>query len=156
MFLATNSPILRSTFWLYIQLWYNAPIGSSVGALYQKLHIVKKCSWGWANLSPETCRADLKRLINEKVIAYCWLLTSLYALHIWLLCAVVPSTPRPPHFEKWDPRKTSWCKTQMLIISNKHQFWNLFPRAQNKPIAQSSFPVIKTICRFNPWTPSLN
>ena len=22
---------------------------------------VKKCSWGWVNLSPETCRADLKR-----------------------------------------------------------------------------------------------
>ena len=29
-------------------------------------------------LSPETCRADLKRLINEKVIVSCWLLTSLY------------------------------------------------------------------------------
>ena len=29
---------------------------------------VKKCSWGWANLSPETCTADLKRLINEKVV----------------------------------------------------------------------------------------
>ena len=39
---------------------------------------VKKCSWGWANLSPETCRAELKRLINEKVVASCWLFTSLY------------------------------------------------------------------------------
>jgi len=30
------------------------------GALYQKLYIQsKKCSWGWANFSPETCRADL-------------------------------------------------------------------------------------------------
>ena len=37
----------------------------------------QKCSWGWANLSPETCRADLKRLINEKFFASCWLLTSL-------------------------------------------------------------------------------
>ena len=26
----------------------------------------QKCSWWWANLSPETCRAELKRLINEK------------------------------------------------------------------------------------------
>ena len=42
------------------------------------VYTVKKCSWGWANLWPETCRAELKRLINEKVVAYCWLLTSLY------------------------------------------------------------------------------
>ena len=55
-----------------------APVDSSVGALYQKLYIVKKCSWGWANLSPETGRADLKRLINEKFVASCWLLTSSY------------------------------------------------------------------------------
>ena len=27
---------------------------------------VKKCSWKWANLLPETCRADWRRLINEK------------------------------------------------------------------------------------------
>ena len=48
MFRATNSPILRSTFWLYIQLLVQytlssistvAPVGSSVGALYQKLYI---------------------------------------------------------------------------------------------------------------------
>jgi len=25
-------------------------------------------------LSPETCRADLKRLIKEKLVASCWLL----------------------------------------------------------------------------------
>ena len=29
------------------------------------------------NLSPETFRAELKRLINEKVVASCWLFTSL-------------------------------------------------------------------------------
>ena len=60
--------------------WYNAPtllpIGSSVGALYQKLYIQsKKSSWGWANLSPETCRAELKRLVKEKVVVSRWLLT---------------------------------------------------------------------------------
>ena len=60
MFRTTNSPSLRSTFLLFIQLWYNAttllpigatvemepvssistvtPVGSSVCALYQKLH----------------------------------------------------------------------------------------------------------------------
>ena len=32
----------------------------------------------WANLSPETCWAELKRLINEKAVASCWLFTSLY------------------------------------------------------------------------------
>jgi len=36
-----------------------APVGSSVGELYQAVYTVKKCSWGWANLSPETCRAGL-------------------------------------------------------------------------------------------------
>ena len=42
------------------------------------VYTVKKCSWGWANLSPETCRVDLKRLINEKVVASCWLFTLLH------------------------------------------------------------------------------
>ena len=42
------------------------------------VYTVKKCSWGWANFSHETRRAELKRLINEKVVASCWLLTSLY------------------------------------------------------------------------------
>ena len=63
MFRATNSPILRSTFWLYIQLFVNAPTllstgavdemelrsistvapaDSSVGALFQKLYIQSK------------------------------------------------------------------------------------------------------------------
>ena len=45
------------------------------------VYTVKKCSWGWANLSPETCRADLKRLLKEKVVASCWLFTSLYKFH---------------------------------------------------------------------------
>ena len=40
------------------------------------VYTVNKCSWRWANLSPETCRAELKRLINENVVASCWLLTS--------------------------------------------------------------------------------
>ena len=32
------------------------------------IYTVKKCSWRWANLSPETFWADLKRLINEKLL----------------------------------------------------------------------------------------
>ena len=39
------------------------------------VYTVKKCSWEWANLSPETCRADLKWLIYEKGFASCWLFT---------------------------------------------------------------------------------
>ena len=79
--------------------WYNAPTLLPTGATVEMEHqfhlnrgagqqqcrfivpkavyMVKNCSWGWANLSPETCRADLKRLINEKVSASCWLFTSL-------------------------------------------------------------------------------
>ena len=67
-----------------------APVGSSVGALYQKLYIVRKCSWVWANFSPETCRADLKRLINEKAVASCWSLTSSY----WWRTVTQTSTPQ--------------------------------------------------------------
>jgi hypothetical protein len=38
------------------------------------VHCTKSCIysqkmlWGWANLSPETCRTELKRLINEKFL----------------------------------------------------------------------------------------
>jgi hypothetical protein len=60
-------------FWLYMQLWYNAPtlmptsdkvemelssistvsvVGSRVNAVYQSCIYSQKCSWGWANLSP--------------------------------------------------------------------------------------------------------
>ena len=42
---------------------------------------VKKCSWGWANLSPETCRAELKRLINENVVASCYRCTKMMHGH---------------------------------------------------------------------------
>ena len=52
MFRVTNSPILRCSFWLYIQLEMveierssistMAPVGRSVGALYQKLYIESK------------------------------------------------------------------------------------------------------------------
>ena len=89
MFSATNSPILRSTFWLCIQLLiqctdtaadrYHGWDGNDVP---KAVYTVKKCPWGWANLSPETCRADLKRLIKEKVVAYYWLFTSLHLIPV--------------------------------------------------------------------------
>ena len=68
--------------------WYNAPTLLPTGAMVEmelKVHLdrgtsrqycrcivakavytFKKCSWGWANLSPETFRADLKRIIKQK------------------------------------------------------------------------------------------
>jgi len=69
VFRATNSPILRSIFWLYIQLLVQCTGRQQCRCIVPKaVHTVKKCSWGWANLSPETCRAELKRLINEKLL----------------------------------------------------------------------------------------
>ena len=89
MFRRTNSPILMSTFWMYIQLLVQCT-DTAADRCYggtdrqqNRQHCTKscvysqKCSWGWANLSPETCRADLKRLINEIVVASCWLFTSM-------------------------------------------------------------------------------
>ena len=79
MFRVTNSPIVRRTFWLYIQLLVQCTDTAADRCIVQKaVYTVKKFFWGWANLSPGTCRADLKRLINERVFASCWLLTSLY------------------------------------------------------------------------------
>ena len=71
MFRATNSPIFRSTFWLYIQLLVQCTDIAVTGRQQYRCIVpkavcrVKKCFWGWASLSPETCRADLKRPMNE-------------------------------------------------------------------------------------------
>ena len=98
IFRATNSPILRSTFWLYIYIqllvkctdtaadrchgWDGTPFHLNRDRQQcryiapKAVYTIKKCSWGWANLSPETCRAELIRSINEKVVESCWLFTS--------------------------------------------------------------------------------
>ena len=100
MFRATNSPILRSTFDCIYDFWYNVPTLLPTGVtveMERQFHLnrgagqqqcrcivpnaiykVKNCSWWWANLSPETCRVDLKILVNEKVVASCCLLIWLY------------------------------------------------------------------------------
>ena len=90
MFWATIRPSSRARFDCIYSFWYNAPTLLSTGAMVEMeyssistvapVYTVKKCSWGWVNLSPETCRADLKRLINVEVVASCWLLTSLNTL----------------------------------------------------------------------------
>jgi len=63
-----------------VQCTDTAAVGSSVDALYQKLYIQSKSAPEDGRLSPETCRAELKRLINGKVVASCWLLTLLYQI----------------------------------------------------------------------------
>ena len=67
MFRATNLPILRSTFWLYIQLLVQCTGRQQCRCIVPKVvYTVKKCSWGWANLSPETCTAELKKIKKRK------------------------------------------------------------------------------------------
>jgi len=70
MFRATNSPIFRSTFWLYIQLLVQRTDTAADRWPWQYRYVVpkavytvKKCSWRWASLSPETCTVHLKRSI---------------------------------------------------------------------------------------------
>ena len=68
-------------FFTIYSFWYNvptllptgstlAPVGNSVGALYRKLYIQSKSAPEDGRICrPEKCRAYLKRLINEKVVA---------------------------------------------------------------------------------------
>ena len=69
MFRATNSPNIRSNFWMYIQLLAQCIDTAADRCIVPKaVYAVKKCSWGWANLSPEKWRANLTRLINENLL----------------------------------------------------------------------------------------
>ena len=94
MFRATNSPILRSTFWLYIQLWYNAPIllptDDKVPSQHRlaaisvhctkAVYTVKNCFWRWVNLLPETCTADSNRSIKRSINKNCCILLVTYII----------------------------------------------------------------------------
>ena len=74
---------LQEHYWLYIQLWYNTPIllptGDKVFTGRQQyrcivpkaVYTIKKCSWEWASLSPETCRADSNRSIQRSINGIC-------------------------------------------------------------------------------------
>jgi len=88
MFRATNSPILRSTFWLYIHL--SVQCTDTAADRHQRrcfvpkaVNTVKKCSWGCANLSPEICRAINKR-------KGCWILLVAYIVVQW--CTVTQTS----------------------------------------------------------------
>ena len=73
------APILRSTFLtVYTAFGTMHRHCCRLAAVYTVKNVLLRMG---ANLSSETCRADFKRvikkLINEKVVASCWLLTSL-------------------------------------------------------------------------------
>ena len=76
-----NERLLHLVGYLLCSISTVAPVGSSVGAFYQKLYTVKK--GGWVNLSPETCRADFKRLMDKRL------------LHLvgYLLCSISTVAP---------------------------------------------------------------
>ena len=78
MFRATDSPILRSTFDCIYSFWYNKPVGRIVGALCQKLYKQSKVLLRMGEYVARNMQGWFKRLINETVVASCWLLTSLY------------------------------------------------------------------------------
>ena len=51
---------------------------SNIGALYQICIYSKKCSWRWANLSPETCTADSNRSLKISIKGNCRILFVAY------------------------------------------------------------------------------
>ena len=79
-FRAKNSPIIRSTFWLYTKLLVQCTDTAADRCIITKaVHTVKNCSWGWANLSPETCKAELKRstlILRRSRTGTVWFYTS--------------------------------------------------------------------------------
>ena len=101
MFRATNSSILRSTFLtvytafgiMHRHCWRPVPRGTGRQQyrciVPKAVYTVKKCSWGWANLLPETCRADFKRLIKrlltkKLLLLVGWLVTSWFKSHLYI------------------------------------------------------------------------
>ena len=104
---------------------------------------VKKSSWGWANLSPETRRAELKRLIKEKFVASFWLLTSMYW---WCTVTQTSSTFWPTRTQNFSG---GCCPSALIFSSNCHDTFlsklqintapHLLPRLPDGPFQRSFF-----------------
>ena len=89
-------------------------------------YTVKKCSWGWANLSPETCWADLKRLLNEKVVASCWFFASLYVLSCTQPTNHLTNQPTNQTKNGLD-HNSSWEANSSLANQQIHRIlWNIW------------------------------
>ena len=73
MFRATNSPIFRSTL---VQCTDIAAGRQQYRCIVPKA--VYTVTWRWASLSPETCRADLKRSIKRSINGICCILLVAY------------------------------------------------------------------------------
>ena len=63
-------------------------------------------------MSPEICVADLKRLINENVVASCWLLSSLFLVYLYLSIPTCFGRLCAPHQEK----QLYLCDTWYLLF----------------------------------------
>jgi len=87
--------IMLNTTWLYTDaaVWEYGGTGRQQcqSIVPIAIYTVKKCSWEWANLSPETWWADLKSLIGEK------LLNLVGCLHRCSLLVSVSQSVRGPH-----------------------------------------------------------
>jgi len=136
--------VFRATnFLLCIQLWYNAPILLPTSALYQgnqpchrsaaisvdctrAVYTVKKCSWRWASLSPETCRADSNRSINEN----CCILLVAYIVVLMM------------HGLK-NIKNKFWCVSEVGIKSFRSHYDPGVDSASNRNEYQEHFLVVK-------------
>ena len=75
-------------------------------ALYKELYIQSNCSWGWASLLPETCRADLRRSIN----GICCILLAAHIVALMTHCLTNIKTS--VQYYMWCMRKTAWENTR--------------------------------------------
>ena len=115
-----------------------APVGSSVSALYQKLYIQSKSAPEDGRMSPEICRADLKRLISGKVVAYCWLLTSLFLIYSSLYFGLYHRLPLFSHrLFKYSVAVKFWPATML-----NSRFLPHIPHFQRRSLSETSSPQV--------------
>ena len=110
---------------------------SSQCIVRKAVYTVKKCSWGWASLSPETHRADLKRSLNR----ICYILLVAYIID--LLTHGLTNIKTSVQYYMWCMRKTAWqnmrngcgcaslteivyCSLQLHLPSNANIFTILY------------------------------
>ena len=103
------------------------------------------------NLLPKTRRAELKRLINKKVVASCWLFTSSYWSMICNIeCSLCRRVLQIPHivkllietdtyslktFHQTRDKSTSLCQTysaESAVMHHTHGHWGLLQSEQYK------------------------
>ena len=162
MFGATYSPILRSTLWLYIQLlvqctdtaadlchgWDGLPSQPVHRSAAVSVHCTRSCIYSqkaplrMGESVARTCRAELKRLINEKVVVSCWLFILLY----WVTFHHIPEERSPVNCTH--SAITVIWKLCLLFIHC--HFLQLHVRSHHLSFARSG-AILKTAWNMN-WT----